>query len=127
MGAKLRSSGAALPRIFCVNWFRTDDNGKFVWPGFSENTRVLKWMLSRIEGKASGFEHVFGITPTYADLDWTGMDFSADRFARITSIDKDAWREEFALHTELFDTLAQGLPSSLLTIKQSFEVRLEQD
>ena len=84
-------------------------------------------MLSRIEGKASGFEHVFGITPSYADLDWTGMDFSVDRFERITSIDKDAWREEFALHAELFDMLAQGLPSSLLSIKQSFEVRLEQD
>jgi len=127
LGAKLRSSGAALPRIFCVNWFRTDENGKFVWPGFSENTRVLKWMLSRIEGKASGVEHVFGITPTYADLDWTGMDFSADRFERITSIDKDAWREEFSLHAELFDKLAHGLPASLLSIKQSFEVRLEQD
>ena len=127
LGAKLQSSGAYLPRIFCVNWFRTDENGKFVWPGFSENTRVLKWMLSRIEGKASGFEHVFGITPTYADLDWTGMDFSVDRFERITSIDKHAWREEFALHTELFDKLSQGLPSSLLSIKRSFEVRLEQD
>ena len=127
LGAKLRSSGGTLPRIFCVNWFRTDENGKFVWPGFSENTRVLKWMLSRIEGQASGVEHVFGITPTYADLDWTGMDFSVDRFERITSIDKDAWREEFALHAELFDKLAHGLPASLLSIKQSFEVRLEQD
>jgi len=127
LGDKLNGHGVKLPKIFCVNWFRTDESGKFVWPGFGENMRVLRWMVERIEGRASGVEHVFGITPTYADLDWTGMDFSADRFERITSIDKDAWREEFSLHAELFDKLAHGLPASLLSIKQSFEVRLEQD
>ncbi|MDO8693188.1 MAG: phosphoenolpyruvate carboxykinase (GTP), partial [Sheuella sp.] len=79
LGEHLESSGAKLPKIFCVNWFRTDEEGKFVWPGFSENTRVLKWMLERIEGEAKGSEHVFGITPGYEDLDWNGMDFSLEK------------------------------------------------
>jgi phosphoenolpyruvate carboxykinase (GTP) len=124
LGEHLQASGAKLPRIFCVNWFRTDADGKFVWPGFSENTRVLKWMLGRIEGEAKGNEHVFGITPSYEDLDWSGMDFSLEKFTTITSIDKAAWRKEFELHAELFEKLAHGLPPSLLEIKAGFESRL---
>jgi phosphoenolpyruvate carboxykinase (GTP) len=124
LGEHLEQSGAKLPKIFCVNWFRTDAEGKFVWPGFSENTRVLKWMLERIEGEAKGSEHVFGITPGYEDLDWQGMDFSVEKFTTITSIDAQAWRKEFELHTELFERLAFGLPQSLLEIKASFESRL---
>ncbi len=124
LGEHLQSSGAKLPKIFCVNWFRTDEEGKFVWPGFSENTRVLKWMLSRIEGQAEGQEHVFGITPKYEDLDWLGMDFSIEKFTTITSIDSAAWRKEFELHTELFERLAVGLPPELLKIKANFESRL---
>jgi phosphoenolpyruvate carboxykinase (GTP) len=124
LGEHLRSAGAKLPKIFCVNWFRTDADGNFVWPGFSENTRVLKWMLSRIEGQAEGQEHVFGITPKYEDLDWLGMEFSIDKFSTITSIDTIAWRKEFELHTELFERLSVGLPPELLEIKASFEARL---
>lgn len=124
LGEHLQNSGAKLPKIFCVNWFRTDEEGKFVWPGFSENTRVLKWMLSRIEGQAEGQEHVFGITPKYEDLDWLGMDFSIEKFTTITSIDSVAWRKEFELHTELFERLADGLPPELLKIKADFESRL---
>ena len=124
LGEHLQASGAKLPSIFCVNWFRTDADGKFVWPGFSENTRVLKWMLGRIEGKAKGNEHVFGITPSYEDIDWSGMDFSLEKFTTITSIDKAAWRKEFELHAELFEKLAHGLPPSLLEIKAGFESRL---
>ena len=124
LGEHLESSGAKLPKIFCVNWFRTDEEGKFVWPGFSENTRVLKWMLERIEGEAKGSEHVFGITPEYDDLDWNGMDFSLEKFTTITSIDAAAWRKEFELHSELFERLAQGLPDTLIKIKASFETRL---
>jgi len=124
LGEHLESSGAKLPKIFCVNWFRTDEEGKFVWPGFSENTRVLKWMLERIEGEAKGSEHVFGITPGYEDLDWNGMDFSLEKFTTITSIDNAAWRKEFELHSELFERLAQGLPDTLIKIKASFETRL---
>ena len=124
LGNRLQSTGTKLPKIFCVNWFRTDENGKFVWPGFSDNTRVLKWMLGRIEGDAKGDEHVFGITPRYEDIDWSGMDFSADKFKKITSIDVSAWKQEFKLHDELFEKLAHGLPAHLLKIRAAFESRL---
>lgn len=124
LGSRLQSTGTKLPKIFCVNWFRTDENGKFVWPGFSDNTRVLKWMLGRIEGDAKGDEHVFGITPRYEDIDWSGMDFSSDKFKKITSIDVNAWKQEFKLHDELFEKLAHGLPAHLLKIRAAFESRL---
>jgi phosphoenolpyruvate carboxykinase (GTP) len=126
LGQKLERTAGALPKIFCVNWFRTDANGKFVWPGFGENARVLKWMLSRIEGKAQATEHVFGFSPTYADIDWAGLSFSQDQFATITSIDRKAWQEEFSLHHELFEKLNHGLPGSLIQIKQMLEQRLAQ-
>ena len=126
LGDKLARSGAKLPKIFCVNWFRTDEQGKFVWPGFGENARVLKWMLQRIEGKAQGVDHVFGITPRYEDLDWSGLPFSADQFAKITSIDPKSWKEEFALHAELFEKLSHGLPGVLLSTKAMLESRLSE-
>jgi phosphoenolpyruvate carboxykinase (GTP) len=124
LGKRLESLDAKLPSIFCVNWFRTDENGQFVWPGFSENARVLKWMVSRIEQQAHGVEHVFGVSPRYQDLDWTGLEFSEVLFDRITSIDAEAWRQEFALHDALFEQLAQGLPPSLREIRLELEAKL---
>jgi len=85
LGAKLKTTGAQLPKIFCVNWFRTDENGKFVWPGFGENMRVLQWMLGRIEARAQGVEHVFGTTPRYSDLNWNGTEFSQRTLSCSTS------------------------------------------
>jgi phosphoenolpyruvate carboxykinase (GTP) len=114
----------ALPKIFCVNWFRTDDNGKFVWPGYGDNMRVLKWILDRSQGQGGGVEHMFGTTPTYGDLNWTGIEFTTEQFDRITSIDKNAWREELKLHSELFDKLAYRLPQELVATKQQLEKRL---
>ncbi|WP_028312069.1 phosphoenolpyruvate carboxykinase (GTP) [Derxia gummosa] len=125
LGAKMEDGGATLPKIFCVNWFRTDENGKFVWPGFGDNMRVLKWMIARIEGKAAeGVEHVFGVTPRYEDLDWTGLDFSKEEFEKVTSIDTAGWKQEFELHTELFQKLQDKLPARLAEIKSDFEKRL---
>ena len=124
LGDKLKASGAQVPGIYCVNWFRTDDNGKFVWPGYGENMRVLKWILDRQEGKAGGSEHVFGTTPRYDDLHWEGADFDRTKFERITSIDAQAWGHEFALHAELFDKLHHGLPAQLTEVKKAFEQRL---
>ncbi len=124
LGAQIEATGVALPKIFCVNWFRTDEQGRFVWPGFSENARVLKWMLARIENNAGGIEHVFGVTPRYEDLDWSGLNFSEDLFKAITSIETDAWKQEFKLHDELFETLAEGLPPNLLKIRGELEARL---
>ena len=126
MGVKLSATGATLPHIFCVNWFRTDENGKFVWPGFGDNMRVLKWMLERIEGTASvGVEHLFGTTPSYEDLHWAGMDFSRDKFETITSIDRNAWQDELKLHSELFEKLSYKLPAELKAAKEKLEQRLK--
>jgi phosphoenolpyruvate carboxykinase (GTP) len=125
LGQKIgQQNPAALPKIYCVNWFRTDEAGKFVWPGFGDNMRVLKWMLERIEGTAGGTENVFGTTPNFADLNWDGLDFTQQQFDTITSIDKDAWNEELKLHTELFEKLAYHLPTELVATKAELEKRL---
>jgi phosphoenolpyruvate carboxykinase (GTP) len=124
LGEKLEASGAKLPGIFCVNWFRTDENGKFVWPGFGENMRVLKWMLERLEGSGSGKEHVFGVSPNYDDMTWEGVDFSREQFDQITAIDTAAWREELKLHDELFALLEQRLPAELLDVRKQLDQRL---
>ena len=125
MGVKVgKVNPAALPKIYCVNWFRTDDAGKFVWPGFGDNMRVLKWMLERIDGKTGGVENLFGITPEYGDLNWDGLPFTQEQFDTITSIDKAAWVEELKLHTELFEKLAYHLPQELADNKAALEQRL---
>ena len=124
MGKKLEAEGAKLPKIYCVNWFRKDENGKFVWPGYGENMRVLAWMLSRIDGQASGSENIFGTTPTHGDLNWTGLNFSAEQFEKVTSIDKAAWLEEMKLHDQLFEQLSYHLPKELAETKQRLEERL---
>jgi phosphoenolpyruvate carboxykinase (GTP) len=124
LGNKLAGSGAKLPRIYTTNWFRKGEDGKFVWPGYGENMRVLKWMIDRIEGKASGKEHVFGVSPTYEELNWTGLDFSAEQFKTVISIDKAAWEKELQLHTELFQQLEYHLPRELGETKAQIEKRL---
>ena len=124
LGEKLKASGATVPPIFTVNWFRTDADGKFVWPGFGENMRVLKWMLERVAGTAGGVEHVFGTTPRYEDLSWEGADFSKADFDTITSIDVAAWKKEIELHNELFTKLEYHLPKALLSVKEGLEERL---
>ncbi len=124
LGAKIEGQGAVLPKIFTTNWFRKNADGKFVWPGYGENMRVLKWMIDRLEGQAQGEQTAFGIAPQYAEINWTGLDFSADQFASVTSIDKAAWAEEMQLHTEHFDKLAHKLPQELLVTKAELEKRL---
>ncbi len=124
LGQQLSKSGAALPRIYTTNWFRKGEDGKFVWPGYGENMRVLKWMIDRIEGSAQGQEHIFGISPSYEELNWTGLNFTADQFKTVTSIDKAAWQAELKLHSELFEQLAYHLPSALSATKAELEKRL---
>ncbi|HRK56535.1 MAG TPA: phosphoenolpyruvate carboxykinase (GTP), partial [Burkholderiaceae bacterium] len=94
LGKQLAAAGAKLPKIFCVNWFRTQADGKFVWPGFSENMRVLDWVLRRLEDKVDGEENALGLSPRYEDMNWEGLEFSESEFARITSIDPIEWRTE---------------------------------
>ena len=141
MGEKLAplcaAAGTTLPKIFTANWFRKGDDGKFVWPGYGENMRVLKWMIDRIEaandtgtaasastGISAGQDSPLGITPNYDDLTWSGLDFTREQFATVTSIDKAAWNQEMALHTELFKQLEHHLPQALLETKAVIEKRL---
>ncbi|HSV45255.1 MAG TPA: phosphoenolpyruvate carboxykinase (GTP), partial [Ramlibacter sp.] len=123
-GAKLAAKGATLPRIYTVNWFRKGEDGKFVWPGYGENMRVLKWMVDRIEGKVQGQEHPFGISPAYEEINWKGLDFSRAQFDTVTAIDKAAWQHELGLHAELFQQLAYHLPAELTETKARIEERL---
>jgi phosphoenolpyruvate carboxykinase (GTP) len=124
LGKKLAASGAKLPRIYTTNWFRKGDDGKFVWPGYGENMRVLKWMIDRVEGTGKGQDNVMGISPSYEDLNWTGLNFSAAEFTTVTSIDKAAWTQEMKLHAELFEQLAYHLPQELVDTKAAMEKRL---
>ena len=107
-----------------MNWFRKDEAGKFVWPGYGETMRVLKWMIDRIEGQAKGQDNLFGVSPTYNEITWTGLDFSAEQFNTVTSIDKAAWTDELKLHDELFQQLAYHLPKELEETKAQIEKRL---
>ena len=124
MGEKLTSQGARLPGIFCVNWFRKDEAGKFVWPGFGENMRVLKWMIDRLEGRGQGAEHAFGVSPRFEDIHWDGLSFSAEQYKTVTHIDRAAWGKELELHSELFTQLAHHLPRELEETKAKIEKRL---
>ncbi|UXH78602.1 phosphoenolpyruvate carboxykinase (GTP) [Roseateles amylovorans] len=124
LGAKLAQSGATLPKIFCVNWFRKGADGKFVWPGYGENMRVLKWMLERVEGQGSGVEHAFGTSPRYEDLNWQGLAFTPEQFHTVTHISNDDWAAELKLHDELFTQLAHKLPAELPATKAKIEARL---
>ncbi|MES2720471.1 MAG: phosphoenolpyruvate carboxykinase (GTP) [Pseudomonadota bacterium] len=124
LGAKLEAAGAKLPRIYKTNWFRKDANGKFIWPGFGENTRILKWMIDRIENEAKGVEHAVGISPRYEDIRWNGLDFSREQFDLVSDINAADWAEELKLHDELFDKLAHNLPAELTTAKAALTERL---
>ncbi len=122
LGEKVANTAAApLPKIFTTNWFRKGEDGKFVWPGYGENMRVLKWMIDRIEQNATGAEHFFGVSPTYSEFNWTGLNFSTEEFKQVTHIDKDAWMKELALHDDLFAQLDKNLPKALAETRARIE------
>jgi phosphoenolpyruvate carboxykinase (GTP) len=112
-----------LPKIYCVNWFRKNAEGRFVWPGYGENMRVLQWIVERVEGTGEGRANPLGITPGYDDLDWNGLDFSRAQFDQVTGIDPVAWKTELALHEGLFEQLAYHLPPEIHATKASIEAR----
>ena len=102
------------PRIFRVNWFRRDANGRFIWPGFGENMRVLQWVVERCQGKAQGVETPLGIMPRFEDLNWRGLDsLSPAQYAELTRIDAAGWQDELKAHDELFERLGAHLPAAL--------------
>jgi len=124
LGAKLGQANVKLPRIYCVNWFRKGADGKFIWPGYGENMRVLEWIVGRIEGKSHGEDNAFGVSPRYEDLNWNGLNFSKEQFARIIGMDHADWQQELKLHEELFQRLAYHLPAELGATKQRIAAKL---
>jgi phosphoenolpyruvate carboxykinase (GTP) len=106
------------PRIFNVNWFRRDADGNFLWPGFGENMRILKWIVGRSKGKAASIESPLGWMPQYKDIDWRGLDFSRAQFEELMSTNRDEWIQEIASHDELFFKLYDRLPKELTFIRE---------
>ncbi len=107
------------PRIFSVNWFRKDENGKFLWPGFGENMRVLKWIVERVNGGAGAAESPIGWMPRYEDIDWTGIEnFSKEHFAKIMTVDREPWKQELLSHEELFAKLYDKLPKEFYFMRE---------
>jgi len=106
------------PRIFGVNWFRKDEQGNFIWPGFGENMRILQWIVNRVRGKGSAVESPIGWMPRYDDLEWEGLDFSKEEFKRITSLDRESWKKEVLAHEELFERMYDRLPKEFLFMRE---------
>jgi len=101
------------PKIFQVNWFRQGKDGSFLWPGFGDNMRVLKWIIDRAHGRVGAQETVLGWVPKAGHLDLSGLDISPERVDAATHIDLDEWRQEFELQGEFFKTLGDDVPAAL--------------
>lgn len=106
------------PRIFGVNWFRKNAKGEFIWPGFGENMRVLKWIVNRCKGNASAVECPIGWRPRYADMDWTGLDFPKEQFNELMLVDRELWKQELLGHEELFEKLYDRMPKEFMYMRE---------
>ena len=120
MGKRLENK----PRIFHVNWFRKDDHGKFLWPGFRENMRVLRWMVERTSGKARAVEGPLGWAPRKQDLDWSGLEFDDNHWGELMNIDPESLRMQTLRHEELFLQLSEFLPKEMLFERELLVSRL---
>ncbi len=121
MGAKL---GDKAPKIFNVNWFRTDDEGHFIWPGFGDNLRVLKWILDRCEGKADANETAIGYVPNAEDIDLTGLDFDIETLKGILEVDNDLWKAEIGGIEEFYAKFGDKLPAELTAQLETLKANL---
>jgi phosphoenolpyruvate carboxykinase (GTP) len=106
------------PRIFGVNWFRKDENGKFIWPGYGENMRVLKWIIDRVRGKTSAIESPLGWMPRYDDIDLSGLNLTKEQFNKLMEVDREAWKQEILSHEELFEKLYDRLPKEFILMRE---------
>ena len=106
------------PHIFSVNWFRKDDKGNFIWPGFGDNMRVLKWIVERVQGKASAVESPLGWIPRYEDIDWTGLEMTKELYNNLISVDRELWKKELVLQEELFIKLYDKLPKEFTSMRE---------
>ena len=121
---KMQRSLTITPRIFHVNWFRKDADGKFLWPGYSENMRVLKWIVDRVHGHARANETPIGWTPKYDDIQWKGLDFPREKFDELQKVDRSAWKDEVMDHEELFIELHDHLPPEMIYERELLICRL---
>ena len=112
------------PRIFRVNWFRKDESGKFMWPGFGENMRVLKWIVDRVRGRAYAVESPLGWMPRHDDLHWQGLDYDPKKFHELMVVSREAGRHEAVAHEEHFDRFYDRLPKELLYERELLRSRL---
>jgi phosphoenolpyruvate carboxykinase (GTP) len=121
---KMQRMLTTTPRVFHVNWFRKDENGKFIWPGFSQNIRVLRWIVDRARGRAMANETPIGWTPYYDEIDWAGLDFPKAQFDLLQNVDRAAWRREVMEHEELFLQLHDHLPPEMVYERELLICRL---
>ena len=121
---KMQRNLSATPRVFHVNWFRKGEDGKFLWPGYSENMRVLKWIVDRVRGRAMGKETPIGWTPHFEDMNWRGLDFSRETFDVLQKFDREQWKQEVMGHEELFLLLHDHLPPEMIYERELLICRL---
>ena len=121
---KMARNLSETPRVFHVNWFRKDANGKFMWPGYGEDMRVLKWIVDRARGRALGRETPIGWMPRYEDMEWNGLKFSKEVFDELQTVDRDTWKKEVIGHEELFISLHDHLPPELVYERELLICRL---
>jgi phosphoenolpyruvate carboxykinase (GTP) len=115
------------PRIFMVNWFRKDANGVFLWPGYGENLRVLKWILARIDGRVEGRETFLGKVPEPAELDLSGLNIAPEQLCQALAVDRDEWKAELASAGEFFDRIGRSVPEQLRELHRGLTTALETD
>jgi phosphoenolpyruvate carboxykinase (GTP) len=121
---KMQRSLRETPKIFHVNWFRKNAEGEFLWPGYRENMRVLKWIVDRVRGRVPTLESPLGWMPRYEDIDWTGLSFSPERFQELQAVDPVQWRREVIDHEELFLALHDHLPKEMIYERELLICRL---
>jgi len=121
---RMQRNLSATPRVFHVNWFRKDADGEFLWPGYSENMRVLKWIVDRVHGRALGKETPIGWTPHYDDIHWKGLDFPRETFDELQKVDRTQWRHEVMDHEELFLLVHDHLPPEMIYERELLICRL---
>ena len=114
------------PKMFGVNWFRKDEDGRFLWPGYADNMRVLKWIFERVQGRAQGRPHPLGTSPAYEDLDWAGLEsFPAQSYLRLTRLEREPWQDELGQHREYLAKFGERLPVALMAYHEKISNRFK--